>query len=73
MAVVSNNLTNSMVLKIKTGVDAQGQDVFSSKKFSIKAAATDQNIYDTAAAFDAILENPLNEIQKAVTSGLVNA
>lgn len=74
MAAVATKLSTAMVIKVVTGQNAQGQDIISSKKFAnVKSAATEQSIYDVAAAMDAVLESPMNELNQVVTYGIANA
>jgi hypothetical protein len=57
MAVQSTRVNTALALKYKTGVDASGNDILKTKKFSnVKVIAPDQNIFITAEALSSLLK-----------------
>lgn len=73
MAVTGVKVSSALVLKVKTGVDAQGNDVFSSTTLRrVKTTAADQDIFDTAQGISTLLKNPVDSILRQDVSELVN-
>jgi hypothetical protein len=59
---------------MRTGVDAKGNDVFKSQKFSkVKMTATNEQLKATADAIGAILMYPIAHVEKIDNSELITA
>jgi hypothetical protein len=73
MAVSSTQVSSSLSLKYKDGIDSKGKDIMKTKKFSnVKVAATDQNVYDTAAALTQLMKYPSIETCRINENMLAN-
>ncbi|SKA78820.1 Protein of unknown function [Clostridium sp. USBA 49] len=60
---VSTKVQSSMIIKFKTGVDANGEDVFKSTRFSkIKVDSADENILFIGTEIGKLLKYPLSEV-----------
>lgn len=56
-------LTSALVLKIKSGVDSKGNDVFKNITLKkVKPAALDQSVFDVAQGIAAVLNTPLEGV-----------
>ena len=65
MAVNSSLTANTLVLKLKVGVDQEGKDVFKTQRFSkIKSLATDENMFSVGKALANLAESISHEILK---------
>jgi hypothetical protein len=67
-------LTSALVLKVRTGVDATGNDLFrniSLKK--VKPTASEQDMFDVAQAIAAVLNATVSGIFRQDTDEIVNA
>jgi hypothetical protein len=63
MAVQSTRVNTALSLKYKTGIDASGNDILKTKRFSnVKVIAPDQNIFDTAAALSSLLKYEVTDV-----------
>jgi Protein of unknown function (DUF1659). len=54
MAVISSQTDSVMVLEVQTGLTPGGSPILSSRSINIKAATTDQDLYDVAIAMQAL-------------------
>ena len=62
MAVKSTLIKSALSLRYKEGVDTNGEDIIKTKKFSnLKVTATDENIFNVAAAFSPLMKYPVLE------------
>lgn len=60
MAVLSVKSSSKLVLTTVTGVDAKGEDVKKPMNLSkVKVSATDENLFATAKAIEALLKFPV--------------
>ena len=65
MAVVSTPLDSVLVARYQTGVSASGSPIIRQKSLTgIKAAATDQDVYDVVSALFGLLQYPLIEVRR---------
>lgn len=66
---------NSLLrLELHVGVNGSGNPVFRTKSLNnVKAAATDQDLFDVAAALAALQEYPLNSVSRMDGAELVEA
>lgn len=56
-------LTSALVLKIKSGVDSKGNDVFKNITLKkVKPAALDQSVFDVAQGIAAVLNTPIEGV-----------
>lgn len=63
MAATSTKTLTSLNLKVKTGVDVNGNDILKSVTLSkVKTNALAQDIYDTAKALETLYSFPINQI-----------
>ncbi|MEM5817591.1 MAG: DUF1659 domain-containing protein, partial [Desulfitobacterium hafniense] len=59
MAVVAHPLSSTVVIRYQTGETPSGVPIIRQKSLNnVKAEATDQDIYDVAAAFFGLSERP---------------
>lgn len=63
MAAVATAYGKSLVMRVQTGVSANGNPIFKNISFKSKLTATDQQIWDTAAS--------LNSLQAASLSSVI--
>lgn len=74
MAVQSTQVKSALTIKYKDGIDAKGNDIMKTKKFSnIKITAVDQGLIDVATALNPLMKYPIADILKSNDSVLVNA
>lgn len=72
MAVVKHAELSRLMIKVQTGVDATGKPVLRNRTFSgVKAAATDQDVYDVAAALSGLQEHAVDAVLREDNSKLV--
>lgn len=73
MAVVSTKMQSSVILKYKTGVDDNGNDVFESQKFGkVSTTSQDQEVYDVAEAIGTLVSYPVTQIIRDDQSSIIN-
>ncbi len=73
MAILTNDLTTSLMLKTKVGVDENGQEVFKTMTLKkVKVSAADQDIYDVALGIANVLKFPVQDVIKSQTKELIN-
>lgn len=73
MAVVSTKLQSSVILKYKTGVDENGNDVFESQRFGkVNTMSQDQDVYDAAEAIGTLVNYPVTQIIRDDQSSIIN-
>ena len=74
MAVTATKIQSSINLKYKTGVNANGNDIFKSKKIvNVKVTAADADIFAVGTSIGTLLMYPVSEVQKSDDSTLLNA
>jgi hypothetical protein len=74
MAVNQVKLSSALVLKVKTGVDSSGNDVFKNIALKkVKTAAADQDVFDVAQGFKNVLKDSVTGIMKQDVNELVSA
>ncbi|WP_411683097.1 DUF1659 domain-containing protein [Clostridium thailandense] len=74
MAASSSKLSSNLVIVIKTGVDKKGKEVLKKATLgSLDLKAVDQDVFDVVKGIEKLLNYPVNEIQKADHSVIVNA
>jgi galactitol-specific phosphotransferase system IIB component len=74
MAILTTDLTTSLMLKMKVGVDQNQQDVYKTMTLKkVKVTAADQDIYDVALGIAAALKYPVQDIIKSQTRQLISA
>ena len=73
MAVESNVFSSKMQLRYNYGVDEKGNPMIKAKTYAnVTSEATDQAIYDVAAAIATLQSNTLEEVHKIQDVMLVN-
>lgn len=73
MAIVANKLSTTLQLKVKTGTDERGNDVFQTQSYRrVKTGAADGDIYSVAQAIGSLESTPVASIMKADSYELVN-
>ncbi|MBR9648177.1 DUF1659 domain-containing protein [Clostridium tyrobutyricum] len=73
MAAVSTKVSSSLVVKVKTGVAENGDDIM--KKFTVGSLVLDaqaQDILDVALGLNEVLQYPVSEIDKVDHSDVTN-
>ncbi|MBV7271628.1 DUF1659 domain-containing protein [Clostridiaceae bacterium UIB06] len=74
MAAAATKLSSDLVIVIKTGVDKKGKEVLKKATLgNLDLKAADQDVFDVVKAVEKLLNYPVNEIQKADHSVIVNA
>lgn len=64
MAITSTKMKSSMVIKYVNGEKENGDPKFDSQKHSVKATATDEQLYNTAVLMGKLTVNEPAEIRK---------
>lgn len=73
MAVSSVKLSSALVLKIKTGVDTKGNDLFKNISIKkVKASALEQDVYDVAQGIGGLLNTPISGCYRQDVSEMVS-
>lgn len=73
MAVNQVRLTSALILKIKSGVDENGNDVFKNISLKkVKTNALEQDIFDIAQGFAGVLRNPVEGIMRQDLNELIS-
>lgn len=73
MAVIKEPYACSMKMRYQQGVNNNGDPVFVNRIFSkIKVTATDQDIYDVAAALNSLQNSPMLAVYRVDDAELVN-
>ena len=67
-------LTSALVIKVRTGADSAGNDLFKNVSLKrVKPAATEQDLFDVAQAITTVLGVPVAGIFRQDTDEIVNA
>jgi hypothetical protein len=67
-------LTSALVLKVRTGADANGNDLFKNISLKkVKPTATEQDMFDVAQAIAAVLKSTVAGVFRQDTDEIVNA
>jgi hypothetical protein len=67
-------LTSALVLKVRTGADASGNDLFRNVSLKkVKPAATEQDMFDVAQAIAGVLSGTVAGVFRQDTDEIVNA
>jgi hypothetical protein len=73
MAVRSSTFQSNMVVRFKNGVDATGNDIIKSQRFSkIKVNALDEDILTVGTELGTLLKYPFADVVKENHSFLIN-
>ncbi|MDP4179399.1 MAG: DUF1659 domain-containing protein [Bacillota bacterium] len=73
MAIISTTVQSTASLKFKTGVNAQGKDVFKSQKFSnIKTSASNDDIFAVGTSMGTLLMYPVTDILRDDSNQIIN-
>ncbi|EYE87095.1 hypothetical protein Q428_15380 [Fervidicella metallireducens AeB] len=73
MAVNSVRLTSALVMKVKTGVDGKGNDIFKSITFKrVKPGAVKEDVFAVAQGIASILAVPVSSVQRQDLDELIN-
>lgn len=73
MAVNGVKLSTNLIIKVKTGVDAKGNDLFKNVTLrKIKTTAVDADVYEVAGAIGGLIKFPVEAISKQEVSELIN-
>jgi len=74
MAVSKVPANSVLRLELRVGVNASGNPILRRKSLNnVKPAASDQDLYDVAAALAALQEYPLNGISRVDDAQLIQA
>lgn len=68
MAVVQNNKTNSLSLKVVTAVDAGGGKTYAKRNFNnnVNVEATDQDCRDVGVSIAGLQEHQLDSVRRTI-------
>jgi hypothetical protein len=73
MAVNQVKLTSALILKVKSGVDTNGNDVFKNISLKkVKTAAPEQDVFDVAQGLASVLKNPVDGILRQDVNELIS-
>lgn len=73
MAVNQVKLTSALVLKVKSGVDTNGNDVFKNISLrKVKTTALEQDVFDVAQGLAGVLKNPVDGILRQDVNELIS-
>jgi hypothetical protein len=73
MAVTASTLATKLQIRIKTGVDENGNDVIANSIFNkVKTASTDDSIFTAAQTIGSLMSTPVVSVQKVNTIELVS-
>ena len=73
MAVVKNMVASQLQLQVVKDTDAKGSPVLGKINYSnIKTAASEQDLYDAAAALSNLQQYPLYDVLRINTNQLIN-
>lgn len=73
MAVNQVRLTSALILKVKSGVDTNGNDVFKNISLKkVKTTALEQDIFDVAQGIAGVLKNPVQGIMRQDLNELIS-
>jgi hypothetical protein len=73
MAVQSTLVNSAMSIKYKEGIDALGNDIFKTKKYSnLKVTAADQDVHLVATTLGTLMKYEVTDILKSDENILVN-
>ena len=64
MAVISSQTDSVMVLEVQTGLNPAGAPILSSRSINVKAATTDQDLFDVGTAMQALSDYPLISVKR---------
>lgn len=65
MAVLATPLISKVRLQLQTGLDGENNPIYRNKTYSrIKTDATDQDVFDTAAAIAALSSDTLSNLTR---------
>ena len=71
MAVLATPLISKIRLQLQTGVDGDNNPVYRNKTYSrVKTNASDQNVFDAAAALAGLSSDTLNAVTRVDESDL---
>lgn len=74
MAATASKISSTISLKLRTGVDENGRDVFKSVALrNIKINAVEQDLFDVAQEVASALKYPVEDILKQDISEIINA
>lgn len=74
MAVNQVKLTSALLLKVKSGVDTNGNDVFKNISFKrVKTTALEQDVFDVAQGIAGVLKNPVQGIMRQDVNELISS
>lgn len=74
MAVTSMPLGSALLVQVQTGVDGSGNPVVRTRRWSnVKAAATDQDVFDVANAIAGLQAHPVVDIVRQDSEDLEQA
>lgn len=73
MAVNQVKLTSALLLKVKSGVDTNGNDVFKNISLKkVKTTALEQDVFDVAQGLAVVLKNPVDGIMRQDVNELIS-
>ncbi|SKA75681.1 Protein of unknown function [Caloramator quimbayensis] len=73
MAVNGVKVSSNLVLRVRTGVDQNGNDTFDTTTLrKIKTSSSDQDLFDVAQSIGTLLKNPIDAVLRQDVNELVN-
>ncbi|QCX33365.1 DUF1659 domain-containing protein [Caloramator sp. E03] len=73
MAVNGVKVSSNLILRVRTGVDSNGNAVFDNTTLRrIKTSAQDQDLFEIASGIGALLKNPVDAILRQDVIELIN-
>jgi hypothetical protein len=74
MAASIVKLTSTLILKVNTGVDVNGNDVYKNIAFKkVKSSATSQDVLDVANGIALVLRVPVDNVLRQSTDEIIEA
>lgn len=73
MAAKSTKVLSSVVLKIKTGINAKGENILKAVRYSkVKVTASDEDVLAVGTAIGTLLAYPLQEVVREDQNIIIN-
>jgi hypothetical protein len=73
MPVIANKVSTDLLIKVKTGTDATGNDVLSTQTFKkVKNTAVDDDIFSVAQTIGALESTPVISVMRTDNFELVS-
>jgi len=73
MAIVKTPLGDTLELIVQTGTDEGGNPVYQTRRFrNVKPEATEQDVFDVAAALAGLQQHTLSSVQIVESASLIS-